>query len=158
MSNNTKLQAGVLWGLAIEITLSSVIYQRKTGPTYAVKGEIEVNGKSIEYHFVRSQNTGENAKIIIRAAKPEFNASLRWKRFKSNDEWRLTPFMMSDGELTANLPSQPPAGKIIYEVNLLTQDGKNISLTEEPVIIRFKGAVPATFLIPHILFIFAAML
>jgi len=158
MSNNTKQQAWVLWVLAIVITLASVVYQRKTGPTYPVDGEIEINGKTVTYHLMRSQNTGENAEIDLGAAKPEFNATLKWKRYKSHDDWALTPFMMVDGHLKAYLPSQPPAGKIIYEVNLLTAEGKTHHVVDEPTIIRFKGAVPAAVLIPHILFMFAAML
>ncbi len=158
MSENTKLQAGLLWAMAIVITLSSVVYQRATGPTYPVKGEIEIGGQLVSYHLHRSQNTGENAKIDIRATEPKFGATLKWKRFKSHDDWRLTPFMMEDGHLIAHLPSQPPAGKIIYEVNLSVRSGKSVNLTEEPVIIRFKGAVPAAILIPHILFMFSAML
>lgn len=158
MSNNTKQQAWILWILAIVITLSSVVYQRKTGPTYPVTGEVEIDGKTVTYHLMRSQNTGENAEIDLGASKPDFNATLKWKRYKSNDEWRLTPFMMVDDHLKAYLPSQPPAGKIIYEVNLLTPDGKSHSLVDEPTIIRYKGSVPAAVLIPHILFMFAAML
>ncbi len=158
MSDNTKLQAGLLWALAIIVTLSSVVYQRATGPTYPVKGEIEIGGKMVSYFLPRSQNTGENAAIDLSASEPKFGATLKWKRFKSHDDWRLTPFMMEDGHLMAYLPSQPPAGKIIYEVNLRADSGESISLTETPVIIRFKGAVPATVLIPHILFMFSAML
>ena len=158
MSTNTKQQAWILWILAIVITLSSVVYQRKTGPTYPVTGEVTIDGKTVTYHLMRSQNTGENAEIDLGASKPEFNATLKWKRYKSHDDWRLTPFMMVDGHLKAYLPSQPPAGKIIYEVNLLTADGRTHSLVDESTIIRFKGAVPAAVLIPHILFMFTAML
>jgi len=158
MSNNTKSQAALLWVLAVFVTLASVVYQRKTGPTYPVSGEKEINGKRVEFHFMRSQNTGENAEIDLSVAKPDFNATVKWKRYKSHDEWSLTPFMMVDGHLKAYLPSQPPAGKIIYEVNLLTPDGKSHHLVDEPTIIRFKGPVPAAILIPHVLFMFAAML
>ncbi len=158
MTENTRLQAGILWSLAIIITLASVVYQRKTGPTYPVQGEVNIEGKTVGFYFPRSQNTSTSAEIDLSAAKPEFNATLRWKRFKSNDTWRLTPFMMVDGHLKASLPSQPPAGKLIYEVKLLTASGKSVGLTEEPIIIRFKGAVPAAVLIPHILFMFTAML
>jgi len=158
MSENTKLQATLLWVLAVIVTLSSVIYQRKTGPTYPVSGETEIAGKTVGYHLLRSQNTGENAEIDLTVAQPEFNATLKWKRYKSHDDWRLTPFMMVDGHLKAYLPSQPPAGKIIYEVNLITQDGRSHKLVDEPTIIRFKGAVPGAVLMPHVLFMFAAML
>ena len=158
MSNNTKIQATVLWVLAIIITLASVVYQRKTGPTYAVTGDTEIGGAVVEYHLLRSQNTGENAEIVLTTSSTKLNAVLKWKRFKSHDDWRLTPFMQEGDQLKANLPSQPPAGKIIYSVSLISPEGERYELTEEPVIIRFKGAVPAAVLIPHILFMFSAML
>ncbi|MCF7807169.1 MAG: hypothetical protein K9M49_06820 [Candidatus Marinimicrobia bacterium] len=157
MSDNTKTQATLLWILAIIITLSSVIYQRKTGPTYPVDGTIDLDGQIIAYHFPRSQNTGETAEIKLSYEGQPFNAMLRWKRFKSHDDWRLTPFTHAPNQATAYLPSQPPAGKIIYEVLLGATTRPPISISDEPVIIRFKGAVPPHVLIPHILFMFTAM-
>jgi hypothetical protein len=63
-----------------------------------------------------------------------------------------------DGQLSAELPHQPPAGKIMYRVILTSPEGQPTELTSEPVIIRFKGDVPAAVLIPHIILMFAAML
>jgi len=157
MSNNTKLQATFLWILAIIVTLSSVVYQRKTGPTYPVDGTFDLDGQIISYHFPRSNNTGENAEITLSYEGQPFHAMLRWKRFKSHDEWRLSPFTHMASMASAHLPSQPPAGKIIYEVLLGSPERPPVSITKEPVIIRFKGAVPAAVLIPHILFMFSAM-
>lgn len=158
MSDNTKLQATLLWVLAIFITLSSVVYQRQTGPTYPVDGTFDLDGQIISYHFPRSQNTGENAEINLSYEGQPFHAMLKWKRFKSHDEWRLTPFTHVASTATAFLPSQPPAGKIVYEVLLGAVSRPPVSVSEEPIIIRFKGAVPAAVLVPHILFMFAAML
>ena len=60
-------------------------------------------------------------------------------------------------DLVAYLPGQPPAGKLEYRV-VLRHEGQEYPLNEFPVVIRFKGAVPAWVLIPHILFIFTAQL
>ena len=60
-------------------------------------------------------------------------------------------------DLVGYLPGQPPAGKLEYRV-ILRYDAQEIPLNEVPVVIRFKGEVPAMVLIPHILFIFAAQL
>ncbi|NQV14073.1 hypothetical protein HQ531_01345 [bacterium] len=158
MSENTKNQALLLWALAIIITLSSVAWQRMTGPTHPVNGKNVLEGITISYHFPTSQNTGTNAEVELNMSKPGLNPSLKWKRYKSNDEWRLSPFMKMNGKWVAHLPSQPPAGKIIYQVLLAPASGKSVSITEEPIIIRFKGAVPASILFPHILFMFTAML
>ena len=59
--------------------------------------------------------------------------------------------------LTANLPHQPKAGKLLYKVKLINQS-VSIVIPEKPVVIRYKGAVPLFILIPHIIFIFGAML
>jgi len=158
MSNNTKQQAALLWVLTVMITLASVIYQRKTGPTYPVDGELDVNGKRVTYHLPRSWNTGESALIQLGSEAPGINAILKWKRFRSHDAWQLQSLIAQNGALEARLPSQPPAGKIIYEVHLIATTGELIRITDEPVIIRYKGAVPPHILIPHILFMFSAML
>jgi FtsH-binding integral membrane protein len=60
-------------------------------------------------------------------------------------------------KLAGQLPHQPPAGKLAYEVFLSKADD-SVKLSQEPVILRFKGAVPDYILIPHILLMFAAML
>ena len=158
MEKNSRSQASLLWVLAIIITLSSVYYQRQTGPTYPVKGTVEIAGEQISYYFPRSQNTGENALISLEYADTSLHAALRWKRFKSNDQWRLTPFILENGKFIAQLPPQPPAGKIIYSVYLTGKGESAFQLRDEATIIRYKGAVPLAVLLPHILFMFTAML
>jgi hypothetical protein len=63
-----------------------------------------------------------------------------------------------NGYLTINLPHQPPAGKLIYQIDL--SDGVNtVTIPQnEPLIIRFKGDVPIYVIIPHVILIFLAML
>lgn len=58
----------------------------------------------------------------------------------------------------AEVPQQPAAGKIEYCFEVTDQSGTKTYLKESPVVIRFKGGVPGFILIPHILFMFIAML
>jgi len=58
----------------------------------------------------------------------------------------------------AEVPQQPAAGKIEYYFELTDQSGATTYLKEAPVVIRFKGGVPGFILLPHILFMFIAML
>ena len=63
-----------------------------------------------------------------------------------------------DGVIAAELPHQPPAGKLEYRI-LLERGESRLTLPDEgAVVIRFKGDVPASVLIPHIIAMFAAML
>lgn len=146
-----------LWILALIITLASANYQRITGPTYPLEDEVIINGKTLQYEFFRSHGGTDDHTVFIPTID-DFSAFVYWKRFKTNDEWNIVKMKEDDGKLTAYLPHQPPAGKLVYKV-VLKNENKEIELPEnEPVIIRFKGDVPAYILIPHIIFIFSAML
>jgi len=60
--------------------------------------------------------------------------------------------------LIGYLPHQPPAGKSIYRI-ILQKDNDVVELPAGgEVIIRFNGDVQIFILIPHIIFIFGAML
>ena len=62
-----------------------------------------------------------------------------------------------EGKLIGVIPNQPPAGKVEYTI-VLHSNSIDYKLNEEPVIIRFKGAVPMAVLTPHIFFMFISML
>jgi hypothetical protein len=51
MSDSTK--NAILWLIAIIVTVSLVIYQKATGPTYPVKGKVEISGEIIKYKLIR---------------------------------------------------------------------------------------------------------
>jgi hypothetical protein len=146
----------LLWILALIITLASVVYQRSTGPTYPVDGTITLAGQEIEYDLLTTYKTTGDA--IMRIAVPvSVSGELRWKRFKSHDQWQVEALPREGDELVVSIPKQPSAGKVMYEVSLTDTAGSKIALTEEPVIIRFKDPVPAPVLFPHIFFMFFAM-
>jgi hypothetical protein len=64
----------------------------------------------------------------------------------------------SDGVLSSELPHQPPAGKLLYRI-VLRHDERAVLIPQDaPVVIRFKGDVPLSILIPHIIAMFGAML
>ncbi len=152
----TKGKSIFWWIFAIIFTITIAYYQRVTGPTYPVRTNVTLNNVKMEFKLPRSQGDGDaNIKLLI--PKNEFNGKVIFKRFKSFDSW-TTVEMKRDGEyLTASLPHQPPAGKIEYRV-VIYSTTENASLTVAPVVIRFKGEVPAYVLIPHILLMFLAML
>jgi len=156
-NRSTWKKQTVFWILAVIITLSTAYYQRRTGPTKPVSYSIEISGKHIETRLPRSHGVETDREIRIEAADTGIGGMLIFKRYKSGDPYDTLAMSRMGNELIAHLPSQPPAGKLEYII-ILTKDGKEYSLNKIPVVIRFKGTVPAWVLIPHILFIFTAQL
>lgn len=73
--------------------------------------------------------------------------------FLDGEDWIEVPMRQEEGYWVAFLPSQPMAGKLAYYVEA---DGLSYH-QEAPLIIRYKGSVPAAVLVPHILLMFLAM-
>ena len=157
-SINIASYGKTLWFLAIIITLSSAIYQRMTGPTYPMRGKIKLENTEISFKLLRSETTNQDAPIRLMIPDTSISGYVKYKRYRSHDEWSQMPLLRSGDTLQAFLPKQPAAGKIMYFV-YLNQNEISLSLTkQEPIVLRYKGAVPAAVLIPHILIMFLAML
>ena len=146
-----------LWVIAFIITVTTAYYQRVTGPTYPVKEKMTIDGSSISGVFDRSHDGDGNHLVEIKVADTNVIGNLYWKRYKTNDDWNIILMKREDDKLSASLPHQPPAGKLLYKV-VLQNGNSDITIPSEPVVIRFKGAVPLYFLIPHVIFMFMAML
>ncbi len=148
----------VLWILAFIITAASAIYQRMTGPTYPLTGEVKVNSIPIYYKFPHSHGGETGCPIEIQTNDQSITGSIEWKRYKTDDEWSTIPMSFQDNKLMGELPHQPPAGKLMYRVHL-KKDETSITITDgEGIVVRFKGDVPLFVLIPHVFLMFGGML
>ncbi len=145
------------WVIALVFTLSLAVYQRLTGPTYPVRGTIEVNGSTLKYRLIRSSESDRPAEIVLKNVDDGITAEISYKRFKVDEPYKTVAFTRADENLTAALPPEPAAGKLQYTVTV-TSGGTAYQLSEEPVVIRFKGPVPGFVLLPHIVLMFLAML
>lgn len=145
------------WVVALLFTLSIAIYQRMTGPTYPTRGSIEIEGTAFKYKLIRSNDSDKPAEVLLKDVGESLTGDLTFKRFNTDEDLQTTAFTRSGNDLVAYLPPEPPAGKLEYMVTLYTE-GKSYKLTEEPVVIRFKGPVPSFVLLPHIILMFLAML
>jgi hypothetical protein len=147
-----------LWILATVITLIAVVYQRATGPSYPVRGRVQIEGTSIRFKLLRSADATGDALVQLSVPNPAITGEMQWKRYKSRDEWMGIPLERIGDKLVAAIPRQPPAGKVMYQITLASANGQKTTLTREPVIIRFKGSVPFYVLHPHIFLMFFSML
>ena len=148
----------LFWSLAVIITVASAVYQRMTGPSYPKSGSINFEGKKIDYKFERSHLSSSNYVIEIKTGDPSIRGTLKWRRnYKERDVFTEAEMNGSD-VLSAELPSQAPLKKVQYYVELHKGDSKMMVPADRPIIIRFRGDVPAWILIPHIFAMFFAML
>ncbi len=147
----------IRWSLAVLITLIAVIYQRMSGPTYPLRGSVQVDGQNVKYKLIRSHGGEGDAMVTLDFDNPVYKAYLIYKRYKVDEDWQKVAMKSEGKKLKAALPHQPPAGKLEYYVLLRKGDRKIALPPHKSVVIRFKGGVPAAVLIPHILFMFIAM-
>ncbi len=151
-------RTAVFWLVAFVITVVSAAYQRRTGPTYPIRGKATLSSREISYQLDRSFVTSADCPVRIETGDPAISGTVEWKRHGVDEAFVRLPMRFRDGVLTAELPHQPPAGKLDYRV-VLESESRRVTLPASGVaIIRFKGDVPLWILVPHILAMFAAML
>ena len=161
----SKSKSFLLWSLAIIISLSTMVYQRTTGPTYPKKVAVELSGQNYEFKLLRSNEIGTSCDINLQVEDPEVEATLYYKRYKVEEAWQAVKMQrkttnekafFGEGKaievLSATLPEQPPAGKLEYHIELMKNSETATIAADEPIVLRFKGFVPRAILAPHVIF------
>jgi hypothetical protein len=172
MRRRTRLDPGerrvraILWALALVVMIAAAAYQRRTGPTYPVRGSYELAGESWTYRLIRSESTEVEATISVPAPRSGATGTVVFARYPSDDQptarsMRLEPDERQDGwRLVAELPRQPPAGKMAYHVELAWEDDsvRIPAAGEGEIVLRYKGDVPLWVLLPHVVLMFLSLL
>ena len=156
----SRFHPTLLWPLAILLMLAAVFYQRRTGPTYPLRGQVTVAGRTAPTRLIRSEETTKPARVAV----PDLGApaTLVWRHFPTQEAWTRVPMTRettkAGAELAAYLPIQPPAGKVEYGVEV----GEGAEVQRLPaksaVVLRYKGPVKLKVLLPHIAMMFIAVL
>ena len=154
---NEKTKNGLLWILAVILMLAVAYYQRTTGPTWPVSGEVVIDNGTVGFKLLRSHGGKGGAPVVVEVKDKAVTGEVTYKRYKSYDQWKTVPMKRNGDTLVMELPHQPPAGKVEYKV-VLKKGDQSWNLSEEPVVLRFKGSVPPGILVPHIFFMFISML
>jgi len=149
----------LLWVLAFLLMAGSAVYQRMTGPTHPLRGSFEVAGQEYSYRLTRSGWSYADEPVRIPDPDEGVVGTLYYKRFKTDDSLTAVPMHTEGDELVGDLPRQPAAGKLEYTIVLDTPGGRiHVPERPEPVVIRFKDDVPLWVLLPHVAFMFFAVL
>jgi len=148
----------IFWVLTVLITLYTAYYQRTTGPTYPKKYQVIIDSTEYKYSLPRSQNGFMDCQVKIPLADPLITGHVIFRKYPTSEPFDTLSLNREAETLTAWLPKQKAAGKLEYKVELF-RSGEPVGILENDFItIRFKDNVPGYVLLPHILFIFAAML
>ena len=161
----------LFWTLAVIITIALLLYQRTTGPTYPKSGSAVLQGKEIGYKFFRSNVIDYDCPVVVPVPDADYKAVLLWKRHNTKDDLTRVDMklykdtlivddrdikknQLSGYFLFAELPKQPPAGKLDYYVRIIKDNAEKDIPEKEPITVRFKGSVPMWIVILHLIVIF----
>ena len=149
-----------LWLLALLLTMVLAVYQRLSGPTYPVRGTETLAGAKISYKFYRSWTSGEELPVQVIVSGDPIRAELHYRRYPllSDENWSISPMVQKGNIYTAAIPTKPPAGKVVYKVQVINGSNQLWLNHGQPAVARFKGKVPRSLLIIHVIFMFAGLL
>lgn len=171
--SKSRRAAIVAWLVAIIGTLAVLVFQDRTGPTFPIEGTLETPAGPVGYLLPRSETIGTDLVVLLRAPLPShITGHVRYRRYTSDDEWATVEMVPGTfgynirgrryrtSGLGATLPSLTErAGKYEYFADVGVGSAEAISLTgDNPVLARYKGAVPTWVLVVHIGFIFVSLL
>jgi len=145
----------VLWALALVLMFASAAYQRRTGPSYPIRGELQTAAGARDFELPRSHVTTRGADIVVPAA--EAAGTLFWRRYPLDEPYRAVALERAGDSLRAVLPPQPPAGKVEYFLELHGADTVRVP-ADRTAVLRYRGEVPVGALLPHVLLMFLSML
>ncbi|MDP4282505.1 MAG: hypothetical protein Q8867_10210 [Bacteroidota bacterium] len=154
---NSQSKSFLIWLIAFFLTFTLAVFQRITGPTYEIHGKIAIGKDLIKYKLIRTYDGADGALISIKIPDTAIKGKITYQRFKSNDPWTVEPMQRTGNQLSGRLSHQPPTGKVAYQVTL-AKDNQQYILNPEPAVLRYKSPIPKYVLLPHIVFIFLAML
>jgi hypothetical protein len=147
----------VRFALALLVTLASAVWQRRSGPTYPVRGHVAVGGAPVDLRLTRTHGGPGDQPVRVAAPDAALTGAVAFRRYPTNDGWTVLPMSREGNDLVAALPHQPPAGKLEYQVRL-ARGGETAVFPPRPAVTRFKGDVAAAILVPHVLCMFLGML
>jgi hypothetical protein len=124
-----------------------------------LRGNLTLGDETLVYRMLRSHGGAGDLPVRIETGNSTLQGTLVWRRYPTEEDWRLIPLRNENGALVAAVPHQPPAGKVEYQVILETQSGERHTVPDaETVVARFRGDVPIWILIPHVVAMFTSML
>ncbi|MBI5710799.1 MAG: hypothetical protein HZC42_10915 [Candidatus Eisenbacteria bacterium] len=147
-----------LWIIAIVVTAFSAHWQRASGPTYALPVSARLGATTFRGALDRTHAGPGDHRVELGQVPADVSGTLEWKRFRSTDPWTAVPLRREGESLVGELPHQGIGGKLWYRLRLVREGDSALIPTAGPATLRFRQHVPPWLLVPHILFMLAALL
>lgn len=157
---HSRSRSIALWLAALLLMAGAAIYQRRTGPTYPLRGELQLGSRQYAYRLLRSEETARDALVSLPNPDGTLQGTLHWRRYPTSEPFQQVPLLpAAQATLAASLPRQLAAGKLEYHVELTTPAGPvRIPAADEEIVLRFKDPVPLPWLVSHVAMMFLSML
>ncbi|MCI0470280.1 MAG: hypothetical protein L0Y73_01320, partial [Candidatus Aminicenantes bacterium] len=149
----TRKKTLLFWLLAFVLTLIIFVYQRMTGPTQPVTAREMFNGKEVSYRLLRSQTIDRNLPVRMKAIDKTVTGFIDHRRYRTGDPWQEVEMTRQGDFLIGEIPAETsPAAKVEYTIRVVTDNRSYLIHHSKSIVARFRGEVPAFFLIAHIIF------
>jgi len=151
----------ILISIAVLITIGASIYQKLVGPTHPDWMKTEINGVDYSYKLRRSNDGEFLAPIKIEIADKKVKAKIHFKHYPiiEDENYKVENFKRDGDFLFAELPHQSAAGKLMYFIEFISDNGSVFEKKDAPIVLRYRDPVPVWWVLtPHIFFMFFAMM
>ncbi len=150
------MRSALLWTLSFVVMVLAAAWQRRTGPSYPLRGELASPAGARAYALPRSHVTTSGA--VVSVPRVRRDGALIWRRYPTDEPFRAVRLESRGDALAATLPPEPAAGKVEYYLELYGP-GDTLRVPErEAAVLRYRGPVDVAVLLPHVLVMFLAML
>ena len=89
-------RGALLWVIAVVLMAGAYSYQKRTGPTYPLRGTRRVYDAEVRYELLRSHETTEGAPISVPSPEGKVTGVLHWKNYPTEDPFTAAPMTHVD--------------------------------------------------------------
>ena len=83
----------LIWTASVLLTLGLAVYQESTGPTKPVSGSAAVGGTAFDYKLLRTHGGEGGLPVILRVEDPAVEGEVVWRRYPTQEPWRVIPLV-----------------------------------------------------------------
>jgi hypothetical protein len=149
--------------LAVVLTLVVLFLSRYFGPNRKYTVETKLDGVTLSHKAPRGkegEGPAELTLVVTGSQAADFSAELVGQ-VKGTESWeRLDPARVEDGNYVFEVPSKPWTTRYFYRFEA-RQGGNTVTLARQngdPMMVKFKGSVPAWIVTCHVLGMFGGFL